>query len=68
MVSSEVILSVYIITFVIGFPANLLALYAFSVKIHVKANPTDILLLNLTVSDLLFLISFLSRLTRPCQA
>ena len=57
MVSSEVILSVYIITFVIGFPANLLALYAFSVKIHVKANPTDILLLNLTVSDLLFLIS-----------
>ncbi|XP_035018964.2 free fatty acid receptor 2-like [Hippoglossus stenolepis] len=56
MVSSEVILSVYIITFVIGFPANLLALYAFSVKIHVKANPTDILLLNLTVSDLLFLI------------
>ncbi|XP_035018965.2 free fatty acid receptor 2 [Hippoglossus stenolepis] len=56
MVSSEVILSVYIITFMIGFPANLLALYAFSVKIHVKANPTDILLLNLTVSDLLFLI------------
>ncbi|XP_053289654.1 free fatty acid receptor 2-like [Pleuronectes platessa] len=56
MVSSGVILSVYIITFVIGFPANLLALYAFSVKIHVKANPTDILLLNLTVSDLLFLL------------
>ncbi|XP_060939631.1 free fatty acid receptor 2-like, partial [Limanda limanda] len=55
-VNSEVILAVYIITFVIGFPANLLALYAFSVKIHVKANPTDILLLNLTVSDLLFLI------------
>ncbi|XP_060936979.1 free fatty acid receptor 2-like [Limanda limanda] len=57
MVNSEVILSVYIITLVIGFPANLLALYAFSVKIHVKANPTDILLLNLTVSDLLFLLS-----------
>ena len=56
MVSSEVILAVYIITFVIGFPANLLALYAFSAKIHVKANPTDILLLNLTVSDLLFLL------------
>ncbi|CAB1456641.1 unnamed protein product [Pleuronectes platessa] len=56
MVSSGVILSVYIITFVIGFPANLLALYAFSAKIHVKANPTDILLLNLTVSDLLFLL------------
>ncbi|XP_053289652.1 free fatty acid receptor 2 [Pleuronectes platessa] len=56
MVGSGVILMVYIITFVIGFPANLLALYAFSVKIHVKANPTDILLLNLTVSDLLFLL------------
>ncbi|XP_062254997.1 free fatty acid receptor 2-like [Platichthys flesus] len=56
MVSSEVILAVYIVTFVIGFPANLLALYAFSAKIHVKANPTDILLLNLTVSDLLFLL------------
>ncbi|XP_019948236.1 free fatty acid receptor 2-like [Paralichthys olivaceus] len=56
MVRSEVILSVYIITFVIGLPANLLALYAFSVKIHIKTHPTDVLLLNLTVSDLLFLI------------
>ncbi|XP_053289662.1 free fatty acid receptor 2 [Pleuronectes platessa] len=56
MVGIGLILSVYIITFVIGFPANLLALYAFSAKIHVKANPTDILLLNLTVSDLLFLL------------
>ncbi|CAG6014546.1 unnamed protein product [Menidia menidia] len=36
---------------------NLLALYAFSVKIHRKPLPTDILLLNLTVSDLLFLIT-----------
>ncbi|XP_051262405.1 free fatty acid receptor 2-like isoform X2 [Dicentrarchus labrax] len=56
VVRSEVILSVYIITFLIGLPANLLALYAFSVKIHSKPLPTDILLLNLTVSDLLFLI------------
>ncbi|XP_059195070.1 free fatty acid receptor 2-like [Centropristis striata] len=55
-VKSEVILSVYIITFLIGLPANLLSLYAFSVKIHSKPLPTDILLLNLTVSDLLFLI------------
>ncbi|XP_037642122.1 free fatty acid receptor 2-like [Sebastes umbrosus] len=53
---SEVLLSVYIISFLIGLPANLLALYAFSVKIHSKPLPTDILLLNLTVSDLLFLI------------
>ncbi|XP_073340756.1 free fatty acid receptor 2-like [Pagrus major] len=53
---SQILLSVYIISFLIGLPANLLALYAFSVKIHSKPLPTDILLLNLTVSDLLFLI------------
>ncbi|XP_027143042.1 free fatty acid receptor 2-like [Larimichthys crocea] len=52
----EVILSVYIISFLIGLPANLLALYAFSVKIHSKPLLTDILLLNLIISDLLFLI------------
>uniref|UniRef100_A0A4W5NY65 Si:ch211-231m23.4 n=1 Tax=Hucho hucho TaxID=62062 RepID=A0A4W5NY65_9TELE len=51
-----VILSIYIITFLIGMPANILALYAFSIKIHNKPTPTDILLLNLTVSDLLFLL------------
>ncbi|XP_042280570.1 free fatty acid receptor 2-like [Thunnus maccoyii] len=56
VVRSEVILSVYIIAFLIGLPANLLALYAFSVKIHSKPHPTNILLLNLIVSDLLFLI------------
>ncbi|XP_073340749.1 free fatty acid receptor 2-like [Pagrus major] len=56
-VFSEVLLSVYIIAFLIGLPANLLALYAFSVKIHTKPLPSDILLLNLTVSDLLFLIN-----------
>ncbi|KAG8009878.1 Free fatty acid receptor 2 [Nibea albiflora] len=56
VVRTEVILSVYIISFLIGLPANLLALYAFSVKIHSKPLPTDILLLNLTISDLLFLI------------
>ncbi|XP_062278699.1 free fatty acid receptor 2-like [Scomber scombrus] len=55
VVKSKVILSVYIITFLIGLPANLLALYAFSVKIRSKPLPTDILLLNLVVSDLLFL-------------
>ncbi|KAM4600442.1 free fatty acid receptor 2-like [Polymixia lowei] len=56
VVRSEVILTVYILTFLIGLPANILALYAFSLKIHTKSGPTDILLLNLTVSDLLFLI------------
>ncbi|XP_034730764.1 free fatty acid receptor 2 [Etheostoma cragini] len=53
---SEVILSIYIMSFLIGLPANLVALYAFSLKIQSKPLPTDILLLNLTVSDLLFLI------------
>ncbi|XP_034095903.1 free fatty acid receptor 3 [Gymnodraco acuticeps] len=55
-VRSEVILSVYIISFLLGLPTNLVALYAFSVKINSKPVLTDILLLNLTVSDLLFLI------------
>lgn len=50
------ILAYYIIIFLLGLPANLLALYAFSRKIHTKALPSDILLLNLTVSDLLFLL------------
>lgn len=56
LVRSEVILSVYIVTFLIGLPANLLALYAFSVKIYSRTLPTDILLFNLTISDLLFLM------------
>ncbi|XP_033837330.1 free fatty acid receptor 3-like [Periophthalmus magnuspinnatus] len=54
-VQTEIILSVYILSFLMGLPANLLALYAFSTKIHSRPLPIDILLLNLTVSDLLFL-------------
>lgn len=49
-------LSVYIITFVMGFPANVLAFYTFSMKVRQKPTPIDILLLNLTISDLLFLL------------
>lgn len=49
-------LSVYIITFVLGFPTNLLACYTFVKKVRRKPMPIDILLLNLTISDLLFLI------------
>lgn len=49
-------LSVYIITFVLGFPANILAFYTFFKKVRQKASPIDILLLNLTISDLLFLL------------
>lgn len=49
-------LSVYIITFVLGFPANILAFYTFCRKVRQKPTPIDILLLNLTISDLLFLL------------
>ncbi|XP_061677337.1 free fatty acid receptor 2-like [Syngnathoides biaculeatus] len=54
--STELCLSVYIITFVLGFPANVLAFYTFWTKVRQKATPIDILLLNLTISDLLFLL------------
>lgn len=56
MVSGQVILSVYILAFMIGLPANVLAFYAFVKKLYEKPTPTDILLLNLTISDLLFLL------------
>lgn len=49
-------LSIYIITFVLGFPANVLAFYTFCKKVRQKPTPIDILLLNLTISDLLFLL------------
>lgn len=49
-------LSVYILTFVLGFPANVLAFYTFCKKVRQKPTPIDILLLNLTISDLLFLL------------
>ncbi|XP_041091246.1 free fatty acid receptor 2-like [Polyodon spathula] len=52
----QLILSVYIVTFVTGLPANILAFYTFSVKVHHKPAPIDILLLNLSVSDLIFLL------------
>ncbi|XP_062841241.1 free fatty acid receptor 2-like [Trichomycterus rosablanca] len=56
MVSGLVILSVFILTFLIGLPANALALFAFIKKLRDKPTLTDILLLNLTISDLLFLL------------
>ncbi|KAF7226797.1 free fatty acid receptor 2 [Nothobranchius furzeri] len=49
-------LSVYIITFVLGFPTNILAFYTFLKKVRQRPTPIDILLLNLTISDLLFLL------------
>ncbi|KAF6716655.1 Free fatty acid receptor 2 [Oryzias melastigma] len=49
-------LPVYIVTFVLGFPANILAFYTFCKKVRQKPTQIDILLLNLTISDLLFLL------------
>lgn len=55
MINHWILLSVYILTFLIGLPANILAIYAFIRKLNKKPTPTDVLLLNLTLSDLLFL-------------
>ncbi|XP_069460926.1 free fatty acid receptor 2-like [Ambystoma mexicanum] len=50
------VLSIYILTFLTGFPSNLLAFYTFFIKVRQKVVPIDILLLNLTVSDLILLL------------
>lgn len=55
MLCSRLLLSVYILTFLMGVPANILAFCTFCHKVHRKATPIDILLLNLTISDLIFL-------------
>ncbi|KAL4657607.1 free fatty acid receptor 2-like [Arapaima gigas] len=52
----RLMLAVYFITFITGLPANILACYAFIQKFRQKPTPIDILLLNLTISDLIFLI------------
>lgn len=51
-----IVLAIYIVTFTTGLPFNLLAFYAFLVKVRKKPSPVDILLLNLTISDLLLLM------------
>ncbi|XP_031152214.1 free fatty acid receptor 3-like [Sander lucioperca] len=55
MVYSWLLLSVYIFTFLMGVPTNILAFCTLCRKVHRKAVPIDILLLNLTISDLIFL-------------
>lgn len=51
----QLLLSVYIFTFLMGVPANILAFFTFCRKLRSKATPIDVLLLNLTISDLIFL-------------
>ncbi|XP_073457918.1 free fatty acid receptor 2-like [Aquarana catesbeiana] len=53
---THIVLAIYILTFTTGLPSNLLAFYAFLVKVRKKPSPVDILLLNLTISDLLLLM------------
>uniref|UniRef100_A0A674JJ40 G-protein coupled receptors family 1 profile domain-containing protein n=1 Tax=Terrapene triunguis TaxID=2587831 RepID=A0A674JJ40_9SAUR len=48
-------LAVYTVTFVTGLPLNLLAFCVFVVKARRRLLPADVLLLNLTVSDLVLL-------------
>ncbi|XP_041665376.1 free fatty acid receptor 3-like [Cheilinus undulatus] len=55
MLCSKLLLAVYIVTFLMGVPANILAFFTFYRKVRRKAAPIDILLLNLTISDLIFL-------------
>ncbi|XP_027009627.1 free fatty acid receptor 2-like [Tachysurus fulvidraco] len=50
------VLSMYIITMMTGLPGNLLSLYAFIRKVKQEVKLTDVLLLNLNISDLIFLI------------
>ncbi|XP_029432069.1 LOW QUALITY PROTEIN: free fatty acid receptor 2-like [Rhinatrema bivittatum] len=54
-IHDNAIMSIYILTFLTGLPSNLLAFYAFLLKVRQKQSPVDILLLNLTVSDLVLL-------------
>nr|XP_019964450.1 PREDICTED: free fatty acid receptor 3-like [Paralichthys olivaceus] len=56
ILNSRLLLSVYILTFLMGVPANILAFCTFCRKVHRKATPIDVLLLNLTISDLIFLL------------
>ncbi|XP_055076458.2 G-protein coupled receptor 42-like [Misgurnus anguillicaudatus] len=53
---ARVYLSIYIITFLIGFPDALLAFCCCIRKIRSKPIPIDIFMLNLVISDLIFLI------------
>lgn len=55
MLNSNLLLSVYMLTFLMGVPANILAFCTFCRKVYRRAAPIDVLLLNLTISDLIFL-------------
>ncbi|XP_059690637.1 free fatty acid receptor 2 [Gavia stellata] len=51
-----VILALYILTFAVGFPANVFTFATLVGKARRRISPSDILLLNLTTADLLLLL------------
>ncbi|KAJ7985321.1 hypothetical protein DPEC_G00350860 [Dallia pectoralis] len=51
----NLMLMVYTITFLIGFPANMVAFFSLIQKMRRRATPNDVLLFSLTTSDLIFL-------------
>ncbi|KAM8927833.1 free fatty acid receptor 3-like [Pelodytes ibericus] len=53
--AEKLFLSVYITTFITGLPLNIMALCTLMKKCNQKLVPVDILLFNLTISDLLLL-------------
>lgn len=53
---NTLVLTVYIFAFLTGLPSNLLAIYTFLLKVRRKPAPIDILLLNLTISDIILLL------------
>lgn len=55
MFYSRLLFSVYILTFLMGVPTNILSFITLCKKVCRKAAPIDVLLLNLTISDLIFL-------------
>nr|XP_020670124.1 free fatty acid receptor 2-like [Pogona vitticeps] len=67
MASKTAVLAVYIFAFVIGLPSNLLACYSFLRKVRQKPVPIDILLLNLTLSDLFFLLFLPFKMVEAAQ-
>ncbi|XP_051844930.1 LOW QUALITY PROTEIN: free fatty acid receptor 3 [Antechinus flavipes] len=60
--------SVYLFTFLIGLPLNLLALIVFVGKLRRRPLAVDVLLLNLTISDLLLLVFLPFRMIETASA
>ncbi|XP_074158684.1 free fatty acid receptor 3-like [Sminthopsis crassicaudata] len=60
--------SVYLFTFLTGLPLNLLALIVFVGKLRRRPLAVDVLLLNLTISDLLLLVFLPFRMVETASA